>query len=236
MQQEVLIKILRIFDSILWTDFHVKLHNRSIGFHNPNYQFKKNEIALVHVPKTGGTSLKKLLGEDKLSRFVNLNMHRPISKLCAPKKYDYITIIRDPIERVWSYYQMVLQSPSQYPYKSFANRGLSCFLKHCWEARNMACRYYSGQIAKEPTVQTLQDALKNLMYFRAVIQFENYEEEVNQFLSKYNLQTTLIPHKRKRSYNLPNPDERQLIYHYNELDIELFNQWNIRIIEHQKNG
>jgi hypothetical protein len=137
--------------------------------------------------------------------------------------------MRDPIERVWSFYQMVLESPPNYPYKLFANKGLNFFLKHCWEARNMACRYYSGQIAKEPNEQTLQNALNNLMHFRAVIDFENYEEEVRKFLTKYDLQKNIIPHQRKRSYNLPNHNERQLICDFNTLDIELFDKWNKRI-------
>jgi hypothetical protein len=229
MRQRLIIKALKIVDDVFWTDFHIKLRNKNIGFHNANYQLKTNEIALVHVPKTGGTSLVSILRKDKLSRFVNLNTHSPVSQLCAPQKYNYITVMRDPIERVWSYYQMVLQSSPSYPYKLFANKGLSCFLKYCWEARNMSCRYYSGQIAKEPTEQTLQNALNNLKHFCAVINFENYEEEVNKFLARYDLKTNLIPHKRKKSYELPNEYERQLISHYNSLDIELFDRWNQRI-------
>jgi len=222
----VLLKMpLKIIDSILWTDLHVKLHNYFAGFHNPNYRFKESEIAFVHIPKTGGTSLHLLLKADKLSRFVNLDMHRPISQLCDPLKYNYITVMRDPVERVWSYYQMVLSAPPRFPYKAFADKGLEFFLTHCWEVRNMACRYYSGQIAKDPNAQTLENAYNNLMNFTCVIAFDNFEEEVTTFLADYNIPIISIPHKRKSSYTLPGQEEHDIICKYNRLDIELFNVW-----------
>ncbi len=95
-------KILKIIDQIFWTDYRIKSHNKKIGFHDPAYKFGRNEIAFVHVPKSGGTSLHKLLSQDDQSRFVSLNMHRPISRFCKPQEYNYITVIRNPVERVWS--------------------------------------------------------------------------------------------------------------------------------------
>jgi len=223
---QVLLKTpLKIIDSILWTDLHVKLHNYFVGFHSPNYKFKEGEIAFVHLPKTGGTSLHLLLKADKLSRFVNLDMHRPISQLCDPVKHNYITVMRDPMDRVWSYYQMVLKNPPGFPYKAFANKGLGFFLKHCWEVRNMACRYYSGQIAKEPDAQTLENAFNNLTNFICVIAFDNFEEEVTALLANYSIPTISILHERKSSYARLSQNEHDLIYKYNRLDIELFNKW-----------
>ena len=204
-----------------------------MGFHDPNYQFKKHEIALVHIPKTGGTSLHKLLSEDNLSRFINLNMHRPISRLCDPVTYSYITIMRDPIERVWSYFNMVLKNPPGFPYKRFADKGLDCFLEHCWEVRNMACRYYSGEIAREPNVETSEKAFNNLMNFICVISFDNLENEATKFLAKYNIKPAFIPHERKSNNTRYTQNDYDLIYKYNKLDIELFNEWK----KHkQKNG
>ncbi len=218
-------EFLKIVDFVFWTDYQFKLDNYAREFHNPIYQFKKNEITLIHLPKTGGTSLKNLLNQDESSNFTNLSKHRPVSQLCDPMEYSYITVMRDPVQRVWSHYQMVLRERPDYPYRRFANNGIECFLKHCWGARNMACRYYSGEVTQEPNPETLQKALNNLMNFTCVISFDNFEKEASEFLAKYNIQMSSIPHKRKSSYPLYNQNEYNLIQEYNKLDMELFAKW-----------
>ncbi len=224
--------VLKIIDTVFWTDFCVKFHNHQVGFHDPAYRFEKSEIAFIHIPKSGGTSLHKLLSQDEQSKFVNLNMHRPISRLCNPQEYRYITVIRNPVERVWSYYQMVLRNPPGFPYKRFAENGLECFLKHCWEVRNMACRYYSGEIKREPNVTTLDLALNNLKDFLCVIEFDYFQKEVAEFLAKYNFTISSIPHERKRNYAPCDHSERTLIYEYNKFDMEMFAIWKEQSISH----
>lgn len=216
---------LKAADNLFGTDYHIRFHNHAIGFHTPNYVFDKSKIAFIHLPKTGGTSLRSLLEKDHQSRFIGLEKHRPISKFCNPKEYSYITIVRDPIERVWSYYQMVLRSRSNYPYKKFAEGGLEKFLRHCWEARDMACRYYSGEIGKEPCGKTLYAAMKNLNCFRYVINFNDFENEIPSLLSKLSIPDIAIPHERKSNYKSMNENERDLILKYNRFDEELYKNW-----------
>lgn len=221
--EELSIKALEAIDSAFKTDFQIRLHNNIIGFHNSRYRIKESEIALIHIPKTGGTSLHKLLQKDKQSRFINLNIHRPISKLCCPKKYRYITVMREPAERVWSYYQMILSAPVGFPYKSFANRGLEFFLQNCWEVQNMACRYYSGEVFKAPSIQTLQISVENLENFEYIINFNTFERDVSELLSIYDIQAKTVVHKRKSNYGRLTQADRQAICKYNSLDLELFN-------------
>src|SRR4051812_30515405 len=65
-------KVATIIDRIFWTDYSIGMHNQAIGFHTPNYRFEKNQIAFIHVPKSGGTSLRDALTEDSLEIFTNL--------------------------------------------------------------------------------------------------------------------------------------------------------------------
>ena len=209
---------------MLGTDCHAKDHNRSIGFHNPRYAFGKDEIAIVHVPKTGGTSLHHVLKNCENLKVANLLSHRPVSQLCDPRHYEYITILREPVERVWSYYQMVLGSEADFPYKAFA-KNLRTFLGRCWEVRNMACRYYSGSVDAEPNATTLGRAMENLKNFSAVIQFDNFERDVRQVLARRNLSVEAVPHMRKSHYVEMTDEERRMILEYNEFDGVLFRAW-----------
>lgn len=218
-------KGLKIIDKILWTDYAVKHHNLNIGFHDSSYKFKETEIAFVHIPKTGGTSLGNILEKDANSRFVGLSYHRPISKYCPPHAYNYITVIRSPTDRVWSYYHMVRRSSHGYPYKRFAEKGLECFLDHCWEARNLACRYYSGEIKNEPDVKVLGRAFANLNMFVHVIDFDRFQGEATSIALKYNIPLYFIPHERKSQKNLINQSEKALIDSYNLFDLRLYNEW-----------
>ncbi len=140
--------------------------------------------------------------------------------------------MRDPVKRVWSYYQMVLKNPSGFPYKRFADYGLECFLKHCWEVRNMACRYYSGNVKHEPNTKTLDKALNNLMHFSYVLAFDNFESEAAECLDTFNIQMSTIPHEKKGNYTPCNQDDYDLIHRYNRLDMELFAKWKEQSSSH----
>ena len=154
------------------SDKLIRYTHHTNGFHNPNYRFNKEQIASVHIPKTGGTSLNKILQESGDLRFINLNIHKPVSNKCSPQDYRYITVMRDPIDRVWSQYQMVLRSEKGYPYQKFAQQGLAVFLEKCWAVRNMNCRYITGELEAEPNTNTLDRAFENLSQFYVAIQIQ----------------------------------------------------------------
>ncbi len=211
-------------DAVFLTDFQVKLHNRLGGFHTPEYRFTPDQIAFVHVPKTGGTSLQKLLIRDPGSRFVNLTLDRPVSRFCNPMNFDYLTVMRSPVDRVWSYYQMVLRTP-EFPYRHLAKKGLKVFLSKCWEGQDMACRYYTGRVEEKPTETTLDQAFASLMNFKHVLSFDRFQADVSELLNEYGIAADLIPHERESRYRAPDPDETRLIQEYNQLDAALYDRW-----------
>ncbi|MEM1324808.1 MAG: sulfotransferase family 2 domain-containing protein [Bacteroidota bacterium] len=218
-------QVYQAYDSLFETDHYWNYRFQNSGFHQPNYTFDSNKIAFIHLPKTGGTTISKLLQQDTKQRFVNLDIHRPISSLCPPNSFSYVTIIRHPIDRVWSQYQMVLRSPSDYPYHREANKGLAYLLKHCWSVRNMACRYYTARVRHEPHGESIQLAYANLKKFKAVLDFAHFSTEVPAFLANYDLDHLVIPHERKSKYPSPSVEEQALIAKYNQYDIDLYEKW-----------
>jgi len=218
-------RALRWIDIIGNTEYEWEFVYAQNGYHNPNYSFTTQQIALVHLPKTGGTSLAKTLQNDPDNRFVNLKVHRPISPDCPPDEYKYLTVMREPVARVWSQFQMALRSPKGYPSRKYAHKGLNVYLNNCWFVRDMACRYFTGNIKKAPTTDTAYKAMDNLNKFYAVLDFDHFANELTLFLDQKNIPAVEIPHERKSRYNTPSAEEIAMIESYNPSDLLLYNLW-----------
>lgn len=224
-KKKTLQEFYRIYDRMADTEMYTEYTHFKIGYENPDYRFEKDEICFIHLPKSAGTSFAKLLTADSKKRFKELLIHRPISLHCPPSEYKYITVMREPVSRVWSLYQMILRHPEGYPYRKHAVRGLEVLLKKDWAARNMVCRYLSGEMKGEPTAETVDSAYKNLQQFYEVIAFDNFGSEASRFLEKHDISFEAIPTERKAKYAEPTPAERALIEKYNQEDIRLFERW-----------
>lgn len=214
-----------VYDFFAGTEKRTEYTHFQNGFENPNYRFEQHEIGFIHLPKTAGTSFSKLLANDPKNRFALLKIHRPVSPHCPPTKYRYITVMRDPIDRVWSLYQMVLRDPSGLLYQKQAKESLEAFLKINRSARNLICRYLSGEMDAEPTTQTVAKALENLSHFYAIISFENFAQEATTFLEEHGVPFEKIPNERKSKYAGPTVEERAIIKQYNAWDVQLFAAW-----------
>lgn len=219
------IRCLQLVDLLASTDYSIRYKMKLWGFDTNDYTFEKNQIAFVHIPKTGGSSLSHLLAKDSKSRFKNLRIHRPVSKHCSSEEFQYITVLRDPVDRVWSLYQMTLKDPDGHHYRKFAEQGLKVFLEKYWASRNLYCRYFSGVVFKEPEESEKELALKSLLDFKEVLSFDNLEDDINSFLTKYEIEATAIPHLRKSKNKKASEEERRLISEYNKLDISLYQEW-----------
>ncbi|MFK8006489.1 MAG: hypothetical protein AB8H03_08965 [Saprospiraceae bacterium] len=217
--------IYRLYDSIADTQMYADYSNYKVGYDNPNYQFEKEDIYFLHLPKCAGTSFSKMLKNDPKNRFKELLIHRPISSTCPPSDYRYITIIREPTSRVWSLYKMMLRQPENYPYRKYAVRGLEVFCQKNKAARNMVCRYLSGEMKGEPSIQTIEKAFANLQQFYQVISFDNFAKEAAAFLEEHEIPFEKIPLERKAKYIEPTSVEQAILEKYNQQDISLFEKW-----------
>ncbi|MFK7935351.1 MAG: hypothetical protein AB8G22_17690 [Saprospiraceae bacterium] len=230
-KKQLLKQVYRIYDYFADTEYYYEYTHFVNGFENPNYRFLPSEIGFIHLPKTAGTSFAKLLAADSQNRFTLLRIHRPVSPHCPPDKFRYITIMRDPVERVWSLYRMVLRYPKKYPYWKHAVRSLELFIQKNRAARNLVCRYLSGEMDPEPTMETLAQAQANLQQFYAVLDFANFAEEASAFLHGHQIEHAALPHERKASYAAPSAAERAIIEKYNQLDIKLYERWRIEQLQ-----
>ena len=108
-------------------------------------------LIFVHIPKAGGSTLQEVVvrqyrgargfrftgGGDRLAAFtalpqeerdgfdllqghVHFGLHRLLSRPAT-----YITMLRDPVDRVVSHYHFVLANPDHYLYPQIAGRGMS---------------------------------------------------------------------------------------------------------------
>jgi len=222
------LRTLRWIDERLLTDLSHRWQNYRSGMHRGDYVFSADTIAFVHLPKTGGTSFGAVLSAARGVSFTGLGVHRPVSRICPPSSYRYFTVMRDPVERVWSYYQMALRARQRGGwgiYGHLAGRGLEFFLGRCWEVRNMACRYYSGTVHREPGQETLRAARANLAEFSAVLSFAELEAEASEFFRAEGIEAERLPHANAASYAPASGEDIALISGFNALDLDLYSEW-----------
>ena len=219
MLSKIFHRLIRFSDRIRKSAYSAEIRNSINGFHRNDIFYGEGELVFVHLPKTGGTTVSYLLQENNV-KCANLNSHNPVSLATPITNPKYITFLRDPVERVFSYYQMQLRDRSQ-PYHFLAKRGLIQFLENCWEVRNQACRYYSGFIQSEPKKHHYQRALNNLDQFFFVGNFDNFEIDLKKLLEKLECSSSSVPNMNKH----PKPEikswEIVCIKEFNDLDILL---------------
>ena len=201
--------------------------------HKNNYKVNENEYCFIHIPKSGGTTFNFYLNHFNIKMATKLSLHHPVNNKYLDEKivekYKFITIIRNPINRCYSYYQMVKRSPNNYPHKKYSNN-LENFMKNCWEVNNMATLYYAGIDCSKLQIINVNDdiynmAINNLKKFYYIIDFNNLENGLINFFKKINKEIIEINiNKRYHNYNKNiSENDIELISKYNYYDIKLYN-------------
>ena len=212
----------KIFDKLFFTDFGKRASNFYHLYDQNDYMFYKTMYCFIHVPRTGGWSFRNYFTNFKLPFYVNKKEghHNPVSLLCPPSDYKYVTIIRDPIERVRSHFQMFQEAK-----ENSVSRGLINFLRYSSEVKNLYCQYYSGLIGEIVDERVYNTALKNIKSFNKIIIFENYEEDAKIFFKGLGVEDFSKKfHDNRSPKKILGDNERDAIKIYNYWDIKLYNE------------
>lgn len=219
--------LLRILDKNIYTTFLPQLINRnSSKMSKNNYKVPDNcEFIFLHLPKTSGMTINFVIDEiNKKSENLKIfrGGHNPKSLYYSVNEKKYFTVFRDPIDRVYSFYNMSLRDKKQ-PYHYLAKKSLYHFVAYCPEAQNLYCKYYSGEIEKEINSDSYEKAEKNLKSFFQILNFVNLELDLKKFLHKIGEKNIKIPHINRSPQNhvLINEDKK-IIEFYNFYDLKLF--------------
>lgn len=212
-------------DKLFFTDFGKRANNFYHMYNQNDYVFNEDQYCFIHVPRTGGWSFRNYFNNYNLPFYVNEKKghHNPVSILCSPKKYKYVTIMRDPVDRVYSHYQMFLKA------KEISTRnGLINFLRYSSEVKNLYCQYYSGLIGETVDERVYKIALENLKNFKFIINFDNYNNDLNKFLKEVGINELKKENYHNNKINLTNfsNEESEAIKLYNHWDIKLYEEIN----------
>lgn len=218
---------LKPIDSIFNLTLRANFLERFLQLHRQNYKICKNKLYFIHIPKTGGTTFHQILQKNLKTKLFNFNYpynydfntHNPLPKNINLKNKNFVTILRNPLNRVYSFYIDQLRNKKG-RYHNLAKKGLKNFCDKCWESNNLYCRYFSGDLHLASKIY-FEKAKKNLKDFNDVLIFENLNQEINNYIKKYNFKKKWLT-KNKKKYSPPSQENLQIIKKYNANDLRLY--------------
>lgn len=217
---------------------------------------QEESLIFLHIPKTGGTTLntiinrhfpqnaiwninkrnigelKRLSEEERLAiRCLEGHLVFGIHEL-LPQACTYITLLRNPVDRIISHYYFARRNPNNYLYDEATSMSLKDYARH-EELSNGQTRRISGFIGIDSATspgnpsKMLETAKRNLeVHFKVVGISERFNEVLvllkrflgwrNVFYVKVN-----IAKDRPSVTDIPQ-DTLRVIETYNELDMELY--------------
>ncbi|MEM6612585.1 MAG: sulfotransferase family 2 domain-containing protein [Cyanobacteria bacterium P01_C01_bin.72] len=232
---------------------------------SPKPQQKSATIVFLHIPKAAGTTLKDILYRQystdeiyELDAKQFIQSQENFKQLDSTKKAKitilmghmyfglhefinspaaYITMLRNPIERVISYYHFVKKLPSHEDYELIKTNNIS-IQEYCQMGRQNMCngqtRFLSGTSESETcNYDTLAVAKQNLQHNFAVVGIqERFDESL--LLLHQKLGWNKMPFYYRRNTNRSNSysrleisaDALSIIRKHNELDLELYEYAN----------
>ena len=218
-------------------------------------------LIFLHLPKTGGSTLTTLLRwqyrslhPDQIMRFITqertfeemdrlpLEQRARLKLLVGhfaygvheyiPKPCSYITIVREPVQRVVSVYRYILSAPSHPLHEKLTSSSMSLddFIGsgiHHYQTDNALTRQLGGRDEEgDLTPRDVETAQRNLRSFLAVGLTEAFDESMIMMKRILRWRTPFY-FNRNMSKTGPRPEELaattlELIREHNTFDVELY--------------
>lgn len=195
------------------------------------YQGKPGELVFVHIPKTGGSSIRTLYAKNKTHPNIkNVYGKARTEGAGGHVAYNpniqaqYFTILRDPIKRCWSHFHEFKRNKTiKRTYKIDGkpwDKTWRSLVNHNYQFSNFASVCITGTY--DCDFEMTISALKKYIY---VGRFEDYTNTYNSICSIIGLDEVKVHHSNKnKTYKKTVPaDFRNVLTKMNQLDIEVYN-------------
>ena len=230
------------------------------------YNSKDKALIFLHIPKAAGTTLHTIIqrqySSDVIFDIDGSNVQKSIHEFCSLPQVErqkirclkghmpfglhrylsapvsYITMLRDPVDRIISHYYYVLRSPSHYLHNQvvankmslddYVSSGISSELNNGQLRLISGVKKVDSVTGNEPvSTNTLNTAKRNIStHFTAVGISERFDESIVLFRKVLGWKNILY-FKRNVAKDRPSRCEiskktLRTIMKYNELDMELY--------------
>ena len=224
--KKVLREIVRFYSKVtdyffLTQNFH-KYQIKYSKIYSNTHKLKKDQFCLVHPPKSAGTALTEHLKKNNIDIYDSA--HCLVSKYCNPEEYKYIIVIRNPIDRVKSFYEMQLNN-KKLAFHRHSKKGINYFMKKIKINQNCLCKFIFGNLNQDINNKIYSIVEKKLNNFCFILSFENLQKDIEILSKKLNIDSNLIhlggkKIEKKIEYSV---EEINIIKNFNQYDLKLYN-------------